>query len=85
MKGCSYNVLFPGNKQKGGSSGSGSASGLLAPVQLSENLANFIGTGESMLSRSDVVKRMWEYIKQNNLQVNVLFLDITSLFVIISI
>jgi hypothetical protein len=30
----------------------------------------FIGTGESMLSRSDVVKRMWDYIKENNLQVN---------------
>lgn len=57
-----------GSKQKGGSSGSGSGSGLLAPVQLSEDLAKFIGTGESMLSRSDVVKRMWEYIKANNLQ-----------------
>ncbi|CAM0876397.1 unnamed protein product [Alopecurus aequalis] len=57
-----------GNKQKGGSSGSGSASGLLAPVQLSEDLTNFIGTGESKLSRSDVVKRMWDYIKANNLQ-----------------
>ncbi|KAM0860238.1 hypothetical protein ACQ4PT_046696 [Festuca glaucescens] len=57
-----------GNKKKGGSSGSGSASGLLAPVQLSEDLTRFIGTGESMLSRSDVVKRMWDYIKANNLQ-----------------
>ncbi|KAJ1293464.1 hypothetical protein BS78_01G070200 [Paspalum vaginatum] len=55
-----------GKKQKGGSSGSGS--GLLAPLQLSDDLVKFIGTGESMLSRSDVVKRMWEYIKENNLQ-----------------
>ncbi|XP_043714047.1 upstream activation factor subunit UAF30-like isoform X2 [Telopea speciosissima] len=49
-------------RQKGGSSG------FLAPLQLSEALVKFIGTGESALSRSDVVKRMWEYIKQNNLQ-----------------
>ncbi|KAI4985044.1 hypothetical protein ZWY2020_017674 [Hordeum vulgare] len=55
-----------GNKQKGGSSGS--TSGLLAPLLLSDDLAKFIGTGESMLSRSDVVKRMWVYIKENNLQ-----------------
>ncbi|CAN6286719.1 unnamed protein product [Urochloa humidicola] len=53
-------------KQKGGSSGSGS--GLLVPLQLSDDLVKFIGTGESMLSRSDVVKRMWEYIKENDLQ-----------------
>ncbi|CAN6281244.1 unnamed protein product [Urochloa humidicola] len=55
-----------GKKQQGGSSGSGS--GLLVPLQLSDDLVKFIGTGESMLSRSDVVKRMWEYIKENNLQ-----------------
>ncbi|XP_024456906.1 protein TRI1 [Populus trichocarpa] len=49
-------------KQKGGNSG------FLAPLQLSDALKKFLGTGESTLSRSDVVKRMWEYIKQNNLQ-----------------
>ncbi|XP_071725050.1 upstream activation factor subunit UAF30-like [Rutidosis leptorrhynchoides] len=42
--------------------------GFLAPLQLSDALVRFLGTGESELSRSDVVKRMWEYIKQNNLQ-----------------
>lgn len=50
-------------KQKGGKSG------FLAPLQLSDALVKFFGTGESSLSRADVVKRMWEYIKQNNLQV----------------
>lgn len=74
---------FPGNKQKGGSSGS--TSGLLAPLVLSDDLAKFIGTGESMLSRSDVVKRMWVYIKENNLQVNAIFLDIALLIMITSI
>nr|ACG30187.1 SWIB/MDM2 domain containing protein [Zea mays] len=55
-----------GKKQKGGSSGAGS--GFLVPLQLSDDLVKFIGTGESMLSRSDVVKKMWDYIKGNNLQ-----------------
>ncbi|KAK4584508.1 hypothetical protein RGQ29_022293 [Quercus rubra] len=49
-------------RQKGGKSG------FLAPLQLSDALVKFFGTGESALSRADVVKRMWEYIKQNNLQ-----------------
>jgi upstream activation factor subunit UAF30 len=50
-------------KQKGGKSG------FLAPLQLSDALVKFFDTGESALSRADVVKRMWEYIKLNNLQV----------------
>ncbi|XAR73953.1 hypothetical protein NMG60_11008094 [Bertholletia excelsa] len=49
-------------RQKGGNSG------FLAPLPLSDALVKFLGTGESALSRSDVVKRIWEYIKQNNLQ-----------------
>ncbi|KAJ7967419.1 Upstream activation factor subunit spp27 [Quillaja saponaria] len=43
-------------------------SGLLAPLQLSDALVKFFGTDESALSRDVVVKRMWDYIKQNNLQ-----------------
>lgn len=50
-------------RQKGGKSG------FLAPLQLSDALVNFLGTGESALSRADVIKRMWDYIKGNNLQV----------------
>lgn len=42
--------------------------GFLAPLQLSDALVTFLGTGESELSRAEVVKRMWDYIKQNNLQ-----------------
>ncbi|XP_010255131.1 PREDICTED: upstream activation factor subunit spp27-like [Nelumbo nucifera] len=49
-------------RQKGGNSG------FLAPLPLSDALVKFLGTGESSLSRAGVVKRMWEYIKQNNLQ-----------------
>ncbi|KAM6564409.1 hypothetical protein CsatB_024407 [Cannabis sativa] len=49
-------------RQKGGTSG------FNAPLQLSDALVNFLGTGESVLSRTEVIKRMWGYIKQNNLQ-----------------
>ncbi|KAL8229216.1 hypothetical protein R6Q57_014116 [Mikania cordata] len=52
-------------RQKGGGSG---GSGIMAPIPLSEALVKFLGTGESALARSDVVKRIWDYIKQNNLQ-----------------
>ncbi|CAK9185432.1 unnamed protein product [Ilex paraguariensis] len=47
----------------------GNNSGFLAPLPLSDALVKFLGTGESALSRSDTVKRIWEYIKQNDLQV----------------
>lgn len=49
-------------RQKGGNSG------FLAPLPISDALVKFLGTGESSLSRSEVVKRIWQYIKQNNLQ-----------------
>ncbi|KMZ61457.1 hypothetical protein ZOSMA_52G01080 [Zostera marina] len=38
------------------------------PLILSSALVKFFGTDESMLSRSEVVKRMWAYIKKNDLQ-----------------
>ncbi|KAK9064868.1 hypothetical protein SSX86_016250 [Deinandra increscens subsp. villosa] len=53
-------------RQKGG--GGGGGGGLMAPIPLSEALVKFLGTGENTLARSDVVKRIWAYIKQNNLQ-----------------
>ncbi|KAE9613020.1 hypothetical protein Lal_00027530 [Lupinus albus] len=49
-------------RQKGGKSG------FLAPLKLSDALANFLGTGESELTRAEVIKKMWDYIKGNNLQ-----------------
>ncbi|KAM7264616.1 hypothetical protein ACFE04_002299 [Oxalis oulophora] len=44
------------------------ATGFLAPLKLSDALVEFLGTGERELSRSEVVKRMWAYIKLHNLQ-----------------
>ncbi|XWS45312.1 hypothetical protein CRYUN_Cryun15aG0125700 [Craigia yunnanensis] len=44
--------------------------GFLAPLQLSDALVKFLGTGENELSRAVVIKRMWYYIKENNLQVS---------------
>lgn len=43
-------------------------SGFATPLPISEALVQFFGTGEIELSRSQVVKRIWEYIKQNDLQ-----------------
>ena len=57
---------MPNRKEKRRKSGN---SGFLAPLPLSDALASFFGTGESAMSRADVVKRMWEYIKKNDLQV----------------
>ncbi|KDP31884.1 hypothetical protein JCGZ_12345 [Jatropha curcas] len=55
-------------KRQKGEKSKGEKSGFLAPLQLSDALIKFLGTGENALSRAEVVKRMWEYIKQNNLQ-----------------
>ncbi|XP_021731710.1 upstream activation factor subunit spp27-like isoform X2 [Chenopodium quinoa] len=46
----------------------GGTTGFLIPLQLSEAFVKFLGTGETTLSRSDAVKRIWDYIKQNQLQ-----------------
>ncbi|GFP93787.1 upstream activation factor subunit spp27, partial [Phtheirospermum japonicum] len=45
----------------------GGNSAFLAPLKLSDALVKFLGTGESELPRSDVVKRIWDYIKLKNL------------------
>ncbi|KAL4362621.1 hypothetical protein GQ457_04G018270 [Hibiscus cannabinus] len=42
--------------------------GFLAPLQLSDALIKFLGTGENELTRAAVIKRMWDYIKENDLQ-----------------
>ncbi|MCD7450867.1 hypothetical protein HAX54_008841 [Datura stramonium] len=49
-------------RQKGG------GSGFLAPVRLSDALVKFFGNGENALPRADVIKRIWQYIKENDLQ-----------------
>ncbi|KAI3716071.1 hypothetical protein L6452_23133 [Arctium lappa] len=43
-------------------------SGFVSPHPISEALVQFFGTGENELSRAEVIKRMWEYIKRNDLQ-----------------
>ncbi|XVF59484.1 hypothetical protein PTKIN_Ptkin07bG0279600 [Pterospermum kingtungense] len=42
--------------------------GFLAPLQLSDALVKFLGTGENELTRAVVIKRLWDYIKENKLQ-----------------
>ncbi|CAN6449419.1 unnamed protein product [Victoria cruziana] len=41
---------------------------LTAPLPLSNALVKFIGTGEDALSRGEVIKRIWAYIKEKELQ-----------------
>ncbi|KAF3670018.1 Protein TRI1 [Capsicum annuum] len=50
-------------RQKGG------GSGFLAPVRLSDALGKFFGNGENSLPRAEVIKRIWQYIKENELQI----------------
>lgn len=45
-------------------------SGLQRPLPLSPALANFLNTGGVPLARSEVVKRIWAYIKEHQLQVS---------------
>ena len=52
-----------GTKEK---SASGARGGITAPVTVSPELGEIVG--KSDLPRSEVVSKIWEYIKKNNLQ-----------------
>jgi len=58
-----YEKPKPKRTNKGGG---GKGNGYTAPVKLSSELADIVG-GEEM-PRHEVVKRMWQYIKENKLQ-----------------
>ena len=45
----------------------GAGGGLSAVKEISQELAHFLGSGRQM-ARTEIVKAMWVYIKQNNLQ-----------------
>jgi len=53
-------------KKKRKSAGGGKANGYTAPVKLTAELADIVGGDE--MPRHEVVKRMWAYIKENQLQ-----------------
>ena len=53
-------------KATGTTGGSGRQDGLQRPVTPSSDLAAI--TGSAALPRSEVVSKMWDYIKKNNLQ-----------------
>lgn len=44
----------------------GAKGGIAKPVTPSEDLAAIVGKGD--LPRSEIVSKMWDYIKKNNLQ-----------------
>ena len=52
--------------KKTGKAAGGARGGITAPVQPSPELAEIIGKGK--IPRSEVVSKMWEYIKKNDLQ-----------------
>lgn len=56
----------PKAKKKSSGGGGGKGNGYTAPVKLSAELADIVGGDE--MPRHEVVKRMWAYIKENNLQ-----------------
>ncbi|EFJ19377.1 hypothetical protein SELMODRAFT_419232 [Selaginella moellendorffii] len=58
----------PKTKRQKKDSGKGKASGFLVPSPISDALQKFFGTGESEVTRSEVVKRIWDYIRSNQLQ-----------------
>ncbi len=53
-------------KGTGSGGGGGAQGGLQRPVQPSNELAEI--TGRDPLPRSQVVSKMWDYIRKNNLQ-----------------
>jgi len=59
-----YEKPKPKKKSTGG--GGGKGNGYTAPVKLSAELADIVGGDE--MPRHEVVKRMWAYIKENQLQ-----------------
>jgi upstream activation factor subunit UAF30 len=53
-------------KSSGKSTGSGKANALQQPLKPSQELAAVVGEGP--LARGEVVSKVWEYIRANNLQ-----------------
>jgi upstream activation factor subunit UAF30 len=56
----------PASKASGKASGGKKANALQQPLKPSEELAAVVGAGP--LPRGEVVSKVWEYIKANNLQ-----------------
>ena len=60
----------PKKRQKasgGGGGGGGGTKGLAVKKEISEKLANFLQQGNEM-ARTEIVKALWDYIKENDLQ-----------------
>ncbi len=50
----------------GSNGGSNARGGLAKPVRPSDDLAQVVGKGE--MTRAEVTKKVWDYVKSNNLQ-----------------
>ena len=51
-----------------------SSTAISSTVTLSEPLGKFFGTGETEMADEEIIRRVWEYIKLNNLEVMILIL-----------
>ena len=52
--------------KKAGKDAGGKGNGLMAPLSVSPELAKIVG--KDPLPRTEIIKKMWDYIKANNLQ-----------------
>lgn len=49
-----------------------SSAAVSSTVALSESLSKFFGSGETEMTDEEIIRRVWEYIKLNNLEVGIL-------------
>lgn len=66
-KSSTASVKKPSDSSRTAAKGASRSSGITKPYPVSPALRKFLGVPEA--SRSDAVKKIWEHIKHNNLQV----------------
>jgi upstream activation factor subunit UAF30 len=44
------------------------------PIMISDDLANFFGTGERKMLHAEALDRVWDHIKSNNLEVHAILI-----------
>ena len=64
--GTSAKKAATGKKAKAGNGGGKANAAFMAPLNVSQDLAAVVGTNS--LPRTEIIKKMWDYIKANGLQ-----------------
>jgi upstream activation factor subunit UAF30 len=52
------------------------------PIMISDDLAQFFGTGERSMFHAEALGRVWDHIKSNHLEVHTLLCCLIQLFII---